>query len=104
MSDTQEKKLDTMLQSRRVEPASANLAEQIILKAQETVQVPTMTLAQWVKRLFGEFHLPQPAYVLAFTLVLGVVIGFSVPSDTTTPDDGDVVYVQSFLSADESLL
>jgi hypothetical protein len=103
MSDTQDKKLETMLQSRRIEPANPNLSEQIILKAQGISQVRTLTVAEWVKRLFGEFHLPQPGYVLACTLVLGVVIGFSVPSDTT-PDDGDVAYVQSLLSADESLL
>lgn len=104
MSDTQDKELETMLQSRRVEPASANLAEQIILKAQGISQVPTITLAQWMKRLFGEFHLPQPVYVLVCTLVLGVVIGFSAPPDTTTADDADVLYIQSFLYADESLL
>ncbi|HEY3302776.1 MAG TPA: hypothetical protein VGL70_04470 [Candidatus Binatia bacterium] len=103
MSDRDEKlqKLDAMLRSRRMEPAGPDLAQRIILKAQDIPQNQTLPPAQWVKRLFAEFHLPKPAYVLAGTLILGLVLGFNAPVDTT-PDDADSA--QNFLYADEDVL
>jgi hypothetical protein len=102
MSDNREEKLDNLLRSRRVEPASPDLAQRIILKAQQLPQTKTMPLWQSVRELFGEFHLPKPAYVLASALVIGMVIGFSAPQETTADDSS--ASIQSFLSADESLL
>ena len=101
MSDNRDEKLDAMLRSRRFAPARPDLAQRIILKAQEMPQVETNTLAQWIKRLFTEFHLPKPAYVLASALVLGFVVGLNAPLDT--PDDTNAVNAQSFLYADEAL-
>ena len=65
--------------SRRVEPASPDLAQRIILKAQSLPQNQTLSLWQWLRQLFAEFHLPKPAYVLASALVLGMIVGFSTP-------------------------
>lgn len=107
MSDTQtqkDQKLEAMLQSRRFEAASPDLAERIVLKAQRISQNQTTTLTEWMRQLFAEFHLPRPAYVLAGALMLGIAVGFNAPLDTTTPDDADRVYVQSFLYADEGPL
>lgn len=107
MSDIQnhkDQKLETMLRSRRFEPASPNLAERIVMKAQSIPQNQTVTLRQWVRQLFAEFHLPRPAYVLAGALMFGIAVGFNAPLDTTTPDDADSASVQSFLYADEGLL
>ena len=104
MNDNRDEKLDHLLRSRRVEPASMDLAQRIILKAQQVPQNKTLPLWQWVRELFSEFHLPKPGYVLASALVLGIVIGFSVPQDTTVGDDDSGSSVQSFLSADEALL
>ncbi|MGH7830118.1 MAG: hypothetical protein ACREP8_08055 [Candidatus Binatia bacterium] len=92
-----------MLRSRGFKPAGSDLAERIVLKAQEMPQDQTITLGQWVKRLFAEFHLPRPAYVLACTLVIGFILGFNAPLDTTT-DDADPTDVQFFLYADEGPL
>ena len=104
MSDNRDEKLDDLLRSRRVEPASPDLAQRIILRAGQRSQSKTVPLWQSVRELFGEFHLPKPAYVLSSALVLGIVIGFSVPqNDSPTVDDAGVS-VQSFLSADEALL
>jgi hypothetical protein len=100
MRDDRDQKLDTMLQSRRVEPASPDLADRIVLKAQSIRQTRTVTLAQWVRGVFAEFHLPRPAYVLACTLILGFLLGLYTPVETTT-DDTDAVQIQSFLYADE---
>jgi hypothetical protein len=104
MSDNRDEKLDRMLRSRRHEPASADLAQRIIFKARQLPQTKTMPLWQSVRDLFGEFHLPKPAYVLASALVFGIVIGFSAPQDTTLAVDDGGVSIQGFLSEDEALL
>jgi hypothetical protein len=101
MSDIHDEKLDEMLSSRRVEPAGSDLAERIILKAQTTHQ--TISVTAWVRRLFSEFHLPRPAYVLACALAFGFVAGLYNPLDTVT-DDAEPVHLQSFLYADEDQL
>jgi hypothetical protein len=102
MSDRQEDKLDALLRSRRIEPSSPDLAQRIILKAQGLPQNQTASLARWIRQLFAEFHLPRPAYVLASTLILGVIVGFNTPVDPPM-DNSESVYVQS-LYADEDVL
>jgi len=104
MSDPQDQKLDAMLRSRRFEPASPDLAARIVLQARSTPQNQTITLTQWMKRLFAEFHLPQPVYVCACILIFGFVIGFNSRLETPTTDDADTTDVQSFLYADEDSL
>ena len=104
MNDNRDEKLDNLLRSRRVEPASADLAQRIILMAQSLPQTPNLSLWQSMRQLFAEFHLPKPAYVLASALVLGIVIGLSAPQETTLAVDDSSVSIQGFLSADEALL
>src|ERR671924_161401 len=104
MGNRDDEKLEAMLRSRRVEAARPALADRIILKAQSLPQTQAIPLMQWVKRLFAEFHLPKPAYVLACTLILGFVLGFNAPLNTGSTVDADVDPVQSFLYADEDLL
>jgi hypothetical protein len=103
MSDNHDEKLDSMLRARRLEPASPDLAQRIILKAQSLPQSGTVPLRQWVRQLFAEFHLPKPAYVLACALLLGFVVGMNTPVATTN-DNSDTVNLQSFLYADEDVL
>ena len=102
--DQREQKLEAMLQARRFEPASPDLAERIVRQAQQMPQNQTVSLTQWVRGLFAEFHLPRPAYVLVSTLIFGFVVGFNTPQYTTTADDADPTPVQSFLYADEDML
>src|SRR6516162_6804147 len=104
MSDRQNEKLDAMLRSRRVESANPDLAQRIILGAQSLPQNQTVPFMRWLKQLFAEFHLPRPAYVFACTLILGFVIGFSVPLNTTTADNSSAAQVKGFLYADEAIL
>jgi hypothetical protein len=104
MSDREDEKLDAMLRDRRIEPASADLAQRIILKAQSLPQNQTMPIWQSIRQLFAEFHLPRPAYVFACTLILGFVVGFNTPLNTTTADDLETDQVQGFLYADEAIL
>jgi hypothetical protein len=103
MSDRLDDKLDAMLRSRRLEPASFDLAQRIILKARSLPQNQTIPFWQWMTQLFAEFHLPRPAYVLACTLILGFVVGFNTPLNTNTADL-DTDQVQGFLYADEAIL
>jgi hypothetical protein len=100
MSDKQDEKLDAMLRAREAEPASRDLAQRIILKAQSLPQNQTLPLGQWIRQLFAEFHLPKPAYVVVSALVLGMIVGFSTPDKTASKDEESAI-VQSFLDADE---
>lgn len=102
--DQKEQKLATMLQARRFESASPDLAERIIRRARQIPQNQTISLTQWVGKLFAEFRLPRPAYVLVSTLMVGFIVGFTVPQYTTTADETDLIPVQSFLYSDEDVL
>jgi hypothetical protein len=102
MSDRPEDKLDALLRFRRIEPSSSDLADRIILKAQGLPQNQRVSLWRWLRQLFAEFHLPRPAYVLASTLILGVIVGLNTPVDTLV-DNSDSVYAQS-LYPDEDVL
>lgn len=103
MSNNLDEKLENLLRSRHVEPASPDLAQRIILRAQQLPQHTTIPFWESLRELFTEFHLPQPAYVLAGALLIGVVIGFSVPEDNRGADDSGG-NIQTFLSGDEALL
>lgn len=102
--DQKEQKLDAMLYARRFEPMSPDLAERIILKARQLPQNQTIPVMQWLQQLFAEFSLPQPAYVLACALILGIVVGFNTPVENRGVEEPDLMHVQSFLYADEDVL
>jgi hypothetical protein len=104
MSDKKDERLEGILRARRVEPASSDLAQRIILKAQGLPQNQTSSLRQWIRELFAEFHLPRPAYVFACTLILGFLVGFNAPLNTNGLDDWDTDQAQGFLYADEAML
>ncbi len=104
MSEMSDEKLERMLRERRVAPPSANLAERIILKAQAIPQSEALSLGQSIRRLFTEFHLPKPAYVVTGTLILGLVLGFSDPFAQAPVDRGGSTSAQAFLYAEEDAL
>ena len=104
MSEEQDEKLTRMLHSRRIEPASENLAARIILKAQTWPQVQNLSLWQGVRQLFAEFHLPQPGYVLATAMVLGMMLGFSTAPDNDQSNDVISATAQNYIAGDEELL
>ena len=103
MAIHQEEKIDEMLKARGIQAASPDLAQRIILKAQMTPQLQVFSLGRWIKQTFAELHLPNPAYVLAGTLMMGFVLGLNLPSDTVT-DNADAVQALSFVDPDEGLL
>jgi hypothetical protein len=104
MSDIHDHKLEAMLRARQVEPAGPELVERIIRKAQGRPQNQTMPLRQWVQWLFSEFHLPQPAYVLACALMIGFIVGLMMSRPHAAEDVAETVQVQSFLYVDEDIL
>jgi hypothetical protein len=106
INDPRDEKLDRLLHARRVEPMSGDLAQRIILQAQQTPQNKNFSLWQWLRELCLEFHLPKPAYVLASALVFGLVIGFSTPNGSAINgnDSAADASVQSVFSTDEALL
>jgi hypothetical protein len=105
MSDTHEEKLDALLRARRIEAAGPDLAQRIILRAESLPQNQKIPWLDRLKRLFAEFHLPRPGYVLACTLILGFVFGFSTSPDILhVPDANSDIPIHTFLYADEDLL
>lgn len=103
MNDERDDKLDLWLRQRQVTPATSDLAQRIILRAQQVPQVRAISLWQSIRELCAEFHLPKPAYILASALTIGLVIGFSTPQDSDSSGK-DVVAAQSFLAVDEAML
>jgi hypothetical protein len=104
MSKKDDERLESMLRSRRMETANSDLVARIILQAQRIPQLQNVSLWDQVRDLFAEFHLPKPAYVLAGALAIGMVVGFSTPSSSPSPQDYNVANTQGFLDADEGLL
>ena len=102
INDERDEKLDLWLHRRGLTPASSDLAQRIILRAQQVPQIRTASLWQSIRELCAELHLPKPAYVLASALTIGLVIGFSTPQDNDSSKD--VVAAQSFLAVDEAIL
>jgi len=103
INDERDEKLDLWLHRRRLTAASSDLAQRIILRAQQVPQIRAVSLWQSIRELCAEFHLPKPAYVLASALAIGLVIGFSTPQDSDSSGK-DVVAAQNFLSIDEAML
>jgi hypothetical protein len=104
MKDNRDDKLDNLLRSRRVEPASPDLAQRIIFKARQLPQNRSVSLWQWMRQICSEFHLPKPAYVLVGALILGTVIGFSLPPASNSNADDSTANVSGYFSSDEALL
>ena len=104
MNQNDDKKLDSMLRSRRSRAASPDLSVRIILKAQGLQQVRDVPLWQWLRQSFAEFHLPKPGYVLASVLVLGMVVGFFTTPEDSAVNETNAQSAPSFLSGDEGLL
>jgi hypothetical protein len=104
MDRNDDKKLDSMLHSRRSQAASPDLAARIIHKAQGLPQIQRFFLWQSLRQLFIELHMPKPGYVIASALVLGMFLGFSAAPQSFSTTNSDSVNTQNFLADDEGLL
>jgi hypothetical protein len=104
MDRNDDQKLESMLRSRRTQAASTDLAARIIRKAQAVPQIQRFFLWQALRQLFIELHLPKPGYVLAITLVVGMLLGFSTAPQISPNTESSSASAQSFLADDEGLL
>lgn len=104
MNDDRDEKLDAMLRTRKFEPATSDLAQRIILKAQGLPQNRAVSLWQSIKQICAEFYLPKPAYVVASALIIGMLIGYSTPQTSNSDNDDDLASIQNILSVDEAPL
>jgi hypothetical protein len=104
MTEKHDDKLESMLGSRQSHAASADLAERIILRAQSLPQIQNLSLWQSLRQLFVESRLPRPGYVLAGTLIFGMLVGYATARDETSIKETSYANTQSFLSGDEELL
>src|SRR5262245_30422962 len=104
MNEDEEKKLETMLRQRRVEPASPDLTARIISMAKGLPQRSDIGLWQTMRQWFVEFHLPKPGYVLAGALIVGIMLGFGTSQDNGQISDTGSVVAGSYLAGDEGLL
>lgn len=100
--------LDTVLSRRAYLEPSDDLAQRIIAQAAATPQKKTVTILEWIERLFVDLQLPRPAYSFASVLLLGVVLGMSFSSSETEVIGAELdiasTSMQAFLYADEELL
>ena len=94
-----ELRLNELMQARGVPEMRSNLAERIIeAAAREKSKGRSAPQAWWIA--FNEaFLLPQPAYVMAVLLVLGIVMGLGFDLSTTV--EGETV--SSFIYTAETV-
>jgi hypothetical protein len=88
-----------LLQRRPYEEPSPDLALRIIMAATQVPQRHSEWTGLWIVRFF-ETLLPRPlpAYVLASTLIVGFLLGFTGPvANVLTEDEQETAYVQDFL-------
>lgn len=94
--------LDMLLESRSIPQPRAGLARDIAAQALGIKQRTSTTYARpnWLSRLLEKLALPQPAYALGFSLMLGLVISGQL-YDTQFPDSEDTL--QNLLYLEENL-
>lgn len=103
----QEKKIDDLMTRRVVPPMSSNLSQRIIDAAKNAPQSPPQ--GSWLdaarlkfSALFQGEYMPQPAFIVAGVLVLGVAAGVLLQDMTKVPEEDLIfLYVEnSFLFED----
>ncbi len=87
MKSDDDKYLEALLSKRHIEPASPGFAERIIASARPLRRGEAVSIGAWLREALAEFMLPKPAFALAATLMLGMVIGFSVPASHSEHED-----------------
>ncbi len=98
-------KLETKLNKRRFEPASAYFIERIILAAAQRKQqnIPK-NIFIWLQELFADFMMPKPSYAVVLLLVLGISIGAGVGISENNSIDDTQEFIQANLFDDGAIL
>ena len=92
---------EMLLNSRRFEAPSADLADRIIYAARIVAKTSGNSLVTCLRELLT-LILPQPAFALATVLSLGIVIGFSVSASLSA--NGTEPLTQTYFEDDGATL
>lgn len=87
-----------ILEGRSVTPSLSNLSERIIAAAAVQNNTPLWIII--MQELSAMFILPRPAYAMAFTLILGVVLGLQAETEQLSSAQDWL----SFMSVDNDYL
>ena len=99
----QEKNFEDFLLFSETAPADPHLAVRIISASAGVERKPPVSVSTFLVQLFGDFRLPQPAFIAIVLIIIGIAIGFSSPFEWAAPDlaqsnlyeflyyDGDVI-------------
>lgn len=80
-----DEKLDQLLKSATLIPANANLAERIIAEskrdaiAKPLLQKSGLGKEGLIKQVLQNLIFPKPAFALAFSMLIGVFVGWQTP-------------------------
>lgn len=88
----QHKKLESLLQERAFEAPDSRLENRILAAAAMVSKRRNAGFTSLWGALY-EFILPKPAYVLAATLLLGVLVGWQNNTDITNADSASSTFI-----------
>lgn len=96
-----EKKFEKILNSRKFEEPSPDLAQRIITASQSQKKKESFNIAVWFADFISEFNLSRPMYatvqiMLAIVLTVGLTIGFYNPVEKRIAEQ-EQIHLQSFL-------
>jgi hypothetical protein len=76
-----DEKLNQLLNSSKPVPASSNLAQRIIFEAkpQSEFKVTAEYDENFIKQFLSSFIFPKPAYALACSMLIGMLLGWQNP-------------------------
>jgi hypothetical protein len=86
-----DEKLNQLLKSVKVVPPRSNLAERIIAQAQPlsknqpepNTQILSVNKESFIKQILRSLVFPKPAYALACSMLVGVLVGWQNPDVNT---------------------
>lgn len=88
-------RLDKLLNSRRFEMTAPDFADRIIEATMHVKQVPPMQWWLRTQEVLASVMLPRPVAALAMMLVMGIVIGVTLPATQNAVDDD--IFQQAYL-------
>ena len=96
-----EKDFEEILNSRKFEEPSPDLAQRIIDASLLQEKKPRFKIVAWFANFFNEFNLPKPIYALmpfslVIVLIIGLFLGFSNPVEKRISKQ-EQIHLQDFL-------
>ncbi|MCK5285106.1 MAG: hypothetical protein KAJ86_05925 [Alphaproteobacteria bacterium] len=89
--------LDKILRKRAEPQFPVNLVANIINASKNISQQKSCSYNGWIISFFDNLFLPQPAFVLAFLLLLGTFFGFELENAYMFEHDLSILYIEDSL-------